>query len=190
MLTLTDLAEEIAKNSVESGATLIDFITEEIRDDEGKAYFTFLVEDNGPGMSREALKNLNKPPEDGNKEEKFGLGIPFLKSTARDSGGGTRIISSEAPSHLLHGTTVKAWFDLANPLTPPVGEIPELFRSLLLLGGPEDMVMERICEDGKRNIHYVVQKTKVIEDLGELDDPSTQLLLTQYLRSLEDNENP
>jgi len=96
------------------------------------------------------------------------------------------------------GTTVEAWFDLVNVDTPPVGDIPGLFRTALLFPGPEEIVLRRSRTgfDGSNSgggssektadLDYEVKKTELIEALGgDLEDVSSLVMLGQYLRSLE-----
>ena len=87
------------------------------------------------------------------------------------------------------GTVVSAWFDLANVDTPPVGDIPGMFRTVLLFNGPAEMLIRRSREEqpglhGK--LDYEIRKTELAEALGDLEDTQSLILLDQYLRSLED----
>ena len=91
-----------------------------------------------------------------------------------------------------HGTGVEAWFDLANVDTPPVGDIPGLFRSVLMLEGPGEIVIKRHREGGgvsgstgSSDLDYEVKKSELVEALGGLEDVSSLVLLGKYLHSLE-----
>ncbi|MDR0494561.1 MAG: ATP-binding protein, partial [Treponema sp.] len=148
---LCDLAADIAQNGAESGANLLVLeIRETVGHAGGQAEFRFIVRDNGKGMSAAALEKAMDPfVTDGVKHpgRKVGLGIPFLIQTAEQSGGGWRISAAKEDcepalrfggAHVTGnsadagiGTTVEAWFDLANVDTPPVGDIPGLFRTAL-----------------------------------------------------------
>ena len=96
-------------------------------------------------------------------------------------------VSAEAgDSAEASGTTVSAWFDLGNVDTPPVGDIPGMFRTVLLFGGPAEMVIHRRREAaGDAAIDYEVRKTELADALGDLEDTQSIILLDQYLRSLE-----
>ena len=88
------------------------------------------------------------------------------------------------------GTTVDAWFDLANVDTPPLGDIPGLFRTVLLFTGPEETVFKRSRKGGEKpDLDYEMRKTELIEALGDLEDASSLILLGKYLRSLEGEDN-
>jgi hypothetical protein len=114
---------------------------------------------------------------------KVGLGIPFLIQTAEQSGGGWDIKSEKGK-----GTTVSAWFDSGNVDMPPVGDIPGMFRSILMFQGPEEICITRSRKGEGRESSYELRKTEVIEALGGLDDAGSLVLLDKYLRSLEEDE--
>lgn len=208
--TLTDLAADITQNGAESGADLVELEIRETGKPDGGGEFRFLIGDNGKGMAGTGLDRAMDPfVTDGVKHpgRKVGLGIPFLIQTAVDSGGGWRISSTRkgdetairsggvgkaAAENSGHGagTVVEAWFDLGNVDTPPVGDIPGLFRTVLLFSGPEEVVLRRTRKGtGKPDVDYEVKKTELIEALGGgLEDLSALVLLGKYLHSLEGEE--
>jgi len=198
--TLTDLVTDITQNGAESGADLVELEVSETGEPGpgGKAEFRFTVKDNGKGMSAEELKRAQDPfVTDGVKHphRKVGLGLPFLIQTAEQSGGGWKMESvkrspGEQDSVVPYGTVVNAWFDLGNVDTPPVGDIPGMFRTVLLFSGPAEMVIRRIRDvpPGER-LEYEVRKTELAEALGDLEDTQSLILLDKYLRSLEEEDN-
>ncbi|GHV84519.1 hypothetical protein AGMMS50230_01270 [Spirochaetia bacterium] len=176
-----------------------------------KAEFRFIARDNGKGMTGAELDRAMDPfVTDGVKHpgRKVGLGIPFLIQTALQSGGGWKISTVKAGECAVRGskdsaaspgtgsvtgsaaggnagTVVEAWFDLANVDTPPVGDIPGLFRTVMLFSGPAEIVLKRKRQGGG-DLDYEVKKTELEEVLGGLEDVSSLALLGKYLRSLED----
>jgi hypothetical protein len=216
--SLSDLAADIAQNGAESGASLL---TLEIRETVGpggalgaggRAEFRFIIRDNGKGMNAAALERAMDPfVTDGVKHpgRKVGLGIPFLIQTAEQSGGGWEISTAKDGCEPAFrsggtglagnsgdeglGTTVEAWFDLANVDSPPVGDIPGLFRTVLMFTGPQEIVLKRsrvsaggVSTHGmEADLDYEVKKTELTEALGDLEDVSSLVLLGKYLRSLE-----
>jgi hypothetical protein len=113
-------------------------------------------------------------------DRKVGLGIPFLLQTARESGGGCDIKSAKDS-----GTRITAWFDRGNIDTPPTGDLPGLFRTILLFEEPKDIVIRRHRED-ERGVHsYVIRKSELSGALEDLSDATSLILLDQYLKSLE-----
>ena len=188
--TLTDLVTDITQNGAESGASLLELHVSETVDSSGKGEFRFTVKDNGKGMTGEELKRAQDPfVTDGIKHphRKVGLGLPFLIQTAESSGGGWEMDSEKGT-----GTTVSAWFDLANVDTPPLGDIPGMFRTVLLFEGPGDIVLKRLKEASpgglEGRIEYEVRKTELADALGGLEDTQSLILMDQYLRSLEESE--
>jgi hypothetical protein len=181
--TLSDLVTDIAQNAVESGADLVEL---DIRETEEE--FRFVVKDNGKGMDGDELKRALDPfGTDGVKHphRKVGLGLPFLIQTAVQSGGGWDVDSGKNV-----GTTVTAWFDVHNVDMPPVGDIPGMFRTVLLFSGPKELCIRCFRKDGKRDIRYEVRKSELVEALGDLEDAGSLALLDRYLRSLEEEDEP
>jgi nitrogen fixation/metabolism regulation signal transduction histidine kinase len=149
--TLTDLVTDITQNGAESGADVVELHISEVIDSSGKGEFRFTVKDNGKWMDKEELKLAQDPfVTDGVKHphRKVGLGLPFLIQTAETSGGGWEMDSRKRTTLGTEdsGTVVSAWFDIANVDTPPVGDIPGMFRTVLLFEGPSEMVINRIRE--------------------------------------------
>jgi hypothetical protein len=203
---LADLTADIAQNGAESGADFVELELRETRG-QGRSEFRFIVRDNGKGMSADGLDRALDPfVTDGLKHpgRRVGLGLPFLIQTVLQSGGGWRIRSVKNGRNVTRGggakddgpdsgedynqgTIVEAWFDLANVDTPPLGDIPGLFRSVLLFTGPGEIVLKR-SRAGGGNLDYEVKKTELEEALGGLEDVSSLALLGKYLRSLESGE--
>jgi hypothetical protein len=195
--TLTDLVTDITQNGAESGADTVELHVSEIVDSSGKGEFRFTVKDNGKGMDKEELKLAQDPfITHGIKHphRKVGLGLPFLIQTAETSGGGwemdskKRMLCTEASATQAcsSGTVVSAWFDIANVDTPPVGDVPGMFRTVLLFEGPSEMVIKRLREAQEGRVDYEVRKTELADALGGLEDTQSMILLDQYLRSLEE----
>jgi len=189
--TLADLVTDITQNGIESGADLVELSVSEAVDSRGKREFRFTVKDNGKGMSSEE-QLLAKDPfvTDGIKHphRKVGLGIPFLIQTAEASGGGWKMESSKKKEDAAGGTEISAWFDLENVDTPPVGDIPGMFRTVLLFRGPSEIVIRRVREAPEGRIDYEVRKTELTDVLGDMEDTQSLILMDQYLRSLEEKE--
>ncbi|MDR0376362.1 MAG: ATP-binding protein [Spirochaetaceae bacterium] len=179
--TLCDLVTDITQNAAESGASLVEL---DVRETAGE--FRFTVRDNGKGMDQDEIEWAKDPfITDGIKHphRKVGLGIPFLIQTALQSGGGWDLQSQKH-----RGTTVSAWFDMANVDTPPVGELPGMVRTVLLLAGPAEIQVFRSLKNGVRNVQYEVCKSELIKALGDLEDVASLVLLDQYLHSIEEDD--
>jgi hypothetical protein len=180
--TLADLVTDITQNACEAAAQLV-----ELEISEGGGEFRFLVKDNGKGMTKEELEYALDPfVTDGVKHpnRKVGLGLPFLTQTAVMSGGGWDVQSEKGK-----GTTATAWFDTGNVDTPPTGDIPGMFRTILMSNGPQDIHIRRSLKlkDGNEK-QYEVRKSELADALGDLEDAGSLVLLDKYLRSLEDDD--
>ena len=192
--TLADLVTDITQNAIESGA---DFIELDVIESEssGGSEFRFLVKDNGKGMTEEELKRAIDPfVTDGVKHpnRKVGLGLPFLTQTAVLSEGGWDIKSEKRKddggaggTRTAGGTTVTAWFDTGNVDTPPLGDIPGMFRTIFMFEGNADILIRRRKAAGDE---YELRKSELVEAIGGLEDAGALVLLDKYLRSLEENE--
>ena len=188
--TLTDLVTDITQNGAESGASVLELQVTETLDSGAGGEFRFTVRDNGKGMSADEQMRAQDPfVTDGIKHphRKVGLGLPFLIQTAGQSGGGWKMESSKEPEG--SGTTVSAWFDLGNVDTPPVGDVPGMFRTILLFGGPSEIVIHRTREGPEGRVDYEIRKSELADALGDLEDAQSLILLDEYLRSLEENED-
>jgi hypothetical protein len=177
--TLTDLVTDITQNAVEADADRVEL---EISDGNGE--FRFLVKDNGKGMTEEELKRAIDPfYTDGIKHphRKVGLGLPFLIQMAQQSNGGWDIKSEKGK-----GTTITAWFDSANVDTPPVGDLPGMFRTILMFNSQAEIVIRR--KKLQNGDEYEIVKSEVQEAVGSFEDVSSLVLLGEYLQSLEENE--
>jgi len=180
--TLADLVTDITQNACEAQSDTVELEVSETGEE-----FRFLVKDNGKGMTKDELNRALDPfVTDGVKHphRKVGLGLPFLIQTAEQSGGGWDIQSEKGK-----GTTAAAWFDIKNVDTPPVGDIPGMFRTILMFNGPENVIIRRRLKlsDGTEK-EYNVCKLELKEALGGLQDTESLILLNKYLRSLEEDE--
>jgi len=98
---------------------------------------------------------------------------------AQQSGGGWDIKSEKGK-----GTVVTAWFDTGNVDTPPSGDIPGMFRTILMFNASAEIIIRRKNNDNE----YEIIKSELAEALGGLEDVGSLVLLEQYIRSLEENE--
>lgn len=118
---------DITENSVKAKATLTEIIIDE-REEE----LTLSIRDNGIGMSREMCENVTNPFCTSRTTRKVGLGLPFLKLQAEQTGGLMEITSKhieEFPNE--HGTVVTAKF-LKNHIDyTPLGDVVSTIITLI-----------------------------------------------------------
>ena len=118
---------DITENSVKAGATLTKIILEETED-----ILTVIIADNGCGMNEETVKRVVDPFYTTRTTRKVGLGIPFYKLSAEQTGGSFKIESKckeDYPSE--HGTTVTAVYNKNHIDFTPLGDIVSTVTTLI-----------------------------------------------------------
>lgn len=119
---------DITMNSVRAGASEI-----EVKLEEKDEMLYFSVTDNGCGMKREMAERLADPFFTTRKTRSVGLGVPFLKMLAEQTGGTVTIVSKheeEFPDD--HGTVISASFTKDHidfiPLGDMIGTVTTLIQ--------------------------------------------------------------
>lgn len=121
---------DVAENSVAAGATLV-AITLSI--DTAAKRMTLAITDNGKGMPPEMAARVTDPFCTTRKTRKVGLGLPLLKMTAQATGGEMSIASK-----MGEGTTVRVSFGLSHIDRPPMGDVPGVLHTLVLMNPQTD----------------------------------------------------
>lgn len=123
---------DIVMNSVRAGADKID-VTLDDRD----GILTFTVADNGCGMTEEQLTRLTDPFFTTRKTRGVGLGVPFLKMLAEQTGGTVTVTSKTAEEFPEdHGTVLIATFGSGHIDFIPMGDLADTFVTLIQ-GNPD-----------------------------------------------------
>lgn len=99
-------------------------------EDSSNHTLTFRVEDDGCGMSREAVQKLADPFFTTRTTRRAGLGIPLLKMTCEQAGGALSVLSEAGG-----GTVVEAVYRTDHPDCLPLGDIAG-YLALLLKANP------------------------------------------------------
>lgn len=118
---------DIAQNAVRAGAKNIGIYIEE----EGST-LSFTAIDDGCGMKKEQLKRVSDPFFTTRTTRKVGLGIPFLRQAAEQTGGEIEVQSrsrEEFPHD--HGTRLRAVFLQDSPDALPMGDIVSTVVTLI-----------------------------------------------------------
>lgn len=177
--TVGDFILDLADNSIEAGARLLEI--ELLR---SEAELRILIKDNGSGMDKDLLERIKDPYfTDGKKHpgRRVGLGIPFLIQTVEQCEGSYAIESEPGK-----GTSLSFSFPAGHIDTPPVGDIAGTFSDLLVKPGEFEAVLEHRRTDGERDRSYRVQRSELINVLGEIESVSSQRLVRQFLASHEE----
>lgn len=173
--TVCDLLDEIICNAVYSNARRIDVA---LLQTEG--WIRISVADDGRGMSEEELARARDPfgtDRLKHPDRRVGLGLPFLIQATEAVGG-----SFEMSSTPQEGTVVSASLDEEHVDTPPLGSVPQAFRTALCYDGDYEMTIVR----RRGEIEYSLRRSEIFEALGDLADAQAQILLLQYLRDQEE----
>lgn len=130
---------DVAQNSVKAGATLI---TIEQTQDTAAHMLRFTIADNGCGMDEETVRRVTDPFYTSRTTRKVGLGIPFFKMEAENTGGSFSI--SSVPGK---GTAVSALFHTDHIDCLPVGDMAGTVTALVQCNPELDFVY-RLCVNG------------------------------------------
>ena len=177
--TLADVLLDIVQNGLEAGADRVDVVLTEEPEE-----ILLRVTDDGKGMDRTTLEGAADPfSTDGIKHpgRRVGLGLPFLRQTAEQTGGSMTITSEPG-----RGTVVEARFPADHWDRPPLGDPVDLWVPCLSAEGGYRMRITRTRRRGDRTASYEVERDELREVLGGLDDVGALGLMRDYLRSLED----
>lgn len=119
---------DIAENSVKAKASLTQIV---ITEDDEKLILCII--DDGCGMDQEVLLNVTNPFYTTRTTRSVGLGLPFLKLAAEQTGGSMEIESSTKEDH---GTRVCATFFKNHIDFTPLGDVTSSIVTLIQ-GHPE-----------------------------------------------------
>lgn len=176
--SLCDFLSDIVQNAIEADSSEVRVSIEERED-----AMSFVVTDNGKGMSEEIRRKVSDPfYTDGikHKRRKMGLGIPFLMQ-AVDAVGGDFLLESEEGK----GTTVAYRFPLKHIDCPPVGNLVSTLVSMLAFGGAYRMIVTRSLVLGETEESYELDRGDLWDLLGDFSSSGNLQLLKTYVQSQE-----
>lgn len=170
---------DIAQNSLKAGATLVEILLSEKEN-----LLTIVINDNGCGMSQETLQSVTNPFYTTRTTRKVGLGIPFFKEAAEQTGGEFKIASVQREVDPANcGTRVTAVFHTDSIDFTPIGDIISTIITLIQ-GSPDiDFVFLHSTEKGDVSI----DTRQMREVLGD-DVPLNSLEVIAYIKSSLDAE--
>ena len=166
---------DVAKNSVTAGADTIriELITDEY------GWMSFSVEDNGCGMSEEVLKRVTDPFYTTRKTRNIGLGLPFLKLAAEQTGGELKISSSTEKGK--SGTKLVATFDTKNIDFMPLGDIVSSV-CILISGSPDIHFVFKDSTPKGTVLLDTAELKAVLGDEISLAEPEVVAWMREYLK--------
>ena len=136
---------DIAQNSLTAGSTLVEILLEETEDT-----LRITVKDNGCGMSEEMVRRVTDPFCTSRKTRKVGLGIPFFKLAAEQTGGTLELESiPEERSPEKHGTVISGLFRKNHLDFTPLGDVVSTICTLIQGCGDVDIVYRHEMNGGE-----------------------------------------
>lgn len=131
---------DIAQNSIEAGASLIEI---EITEDLQKDLLTIVVRDNGRGMDEETVAKAVDPFFTTRTTRRVGMGLSLLAAATRATGGSLSIDTKPGK-----GTVLRATFGHGHIDRAPLGDI-ETTLMVLLAGQPDKDICFRHSAGGR-----------------------------------------
>lgn len=122
---------DLAQNSISAGASLIE-IEIEVKE-QNLLYIS--IKDNGSGMDENMVKNVTNPFCTSRTTRKVGLGVPFFKQAAEQTGGSFCIKSQPGI-----GTLVSACFNTDHIDYTPLGSVWDTVAILIQMNENIDFV--------------------------------------------------
>lgn len=168
---------DIARNSVEAGATRV-----EIRVDEDAAQnrLRIAVTDNGRGMDEATASRATDPFFTTRRTRVVGLGLPLLRQAAEAAGGGLTLAS--APGS---GTRLEARFELGHVDRAPLGDVETTV--LVLLASHPDVDLDWTHRRGSREYSLAAADLRAALDGASLASPAGLALVRSAVRHGEES---
>lgn len=166
---------DIAMNSVKAKADTVNVTLSET--DES---FEMSISDNGCGMKEDFLKTVTDPFSTTRTTRKVGMGIPFLKLAAEQTGGSFSIVSkheSEYPDS--HGTVTKASFNKNSIDFTPLGDI--VSTVVTLIQGSPDIHWIFVHSGPKGEVSLDTDELKAVLGDVPLDNTEVVIWIKGYL---------
>ncbi len=165
---------DVAQNSVKAGAHFCEI---SLREREG--LLRLAICDDGCGMDEDTAKNAQDPFYTTRTTRKVGLGLPFLKMAAEQTGGQFRLASA-----LGQGTCVSATFVLGHIDLMPLGDIGSTMATLSAGSPNMEFSFFYEKEDGSRYFYCSKALRDVLGEDVSFEEAAVFSFITDYI-----NEN-
>lgn len=157
---------DIVENSLKAGATKVEILLTEKNN-----ILTIVINDNGCGMSKETVESVTNPFYTTRTTRKVGLGVPFFKEAAEQTGGSLEISSVQREVDPINcGTRVTAVFHTDSIDFTPIGDIISTLITLIHGSPNVDFVFIHRSEKGEVNLD-TRQMREVLTDDIPLNSP-------------------
>ncbi len=184
MRTLSDHIFDLARNSINARASNIHIIVEEVTDSN---LFKITIKDDGYGIKAEHISKVKdtffttRP----RTKREIGLGLSMMDATCERSGGKLVI-----ESKYRHGTTIIATMAHDNIDRPPLGDIMDLFTSLLLSTVENKVIftLEHLFNGKKYRLKNRATRDEL--NIFSYAEPGAEKKLYQLISAKERNIHP
>lgn len=162
---------DVANNSVRARASQIRI---SVKIERNKDCLTIIIEDNGCGMTKEQLAQVEDPFYTSRTTRKVGLGVPFFKQAALSCEGTFSITSK-----VNIGTTVVATFRLSHIDRMPLGDINATIHTLITSNTEIDFIYQYEFDDA----NFTLDTRQMRDILGDIsfDCPEVSAYIKEYL---------
>ncbi|HZJ87724.1 MAG TPA: ATP-binding protein [Sphaerochaeta sp.] len=177
-ISLADYLLDIVQNSFEAESPTVTVTI----DQSEKELFCSVV-DSGKGMDELTQKRVLDPffSEEGkHASRRVGLGLPFLHQAVEATEGAFALESTVGV-----GTTISFSFMLEHIDSPPLGDLALAFSTLLAHPLAKELSIHRRWEVKEKQGGYTLDRSELLEVLGELESSGNLLLLRQFVASHE-----
>ena len=163
---------DLVQYSIEAGASSVHL---EVLEDTKKDELVIRVTDNGRGMNEETAARVLDPFVTSRDTRKVGLGLPLIDMTARQAGGYLKIVSA-----LGKGTTVEALYRLSHWDRPPLGNIADTVKALIVANPELELWYQHTVNDNM----FSLNTQELHEILGDIPftHPDVLTWLDNYLK--------
>lgn len=162
---------DIAQNSVRANATLVEI---ELAQDTKKDLQTLTIRDNGKGMDETMVQRVTDPFYTTRTTRKVGLGLPFLRMAAQQTGGDLQI-----QSQVGKGTTVAATFTLSHIDLMPLGDMAGTMQALVQ-GAPDIDFVFTYTRDAQSFTFDTREVRRILEGVP-LSEPAVTVFIGEYI---------
>ncbi len=166
---------DIAQNSIAAKASLIEI---SVIEEEGK--MKIIISDNGCGMDKEIVHQVQNPFFTTRTTRKVGMGIPLFKMAAEMTGGNFTIESSPGK-----GTRIEAIFNTKSIDFIPLGDISETIILLITCNPHKDFVYAY----SRNNYSFIFDTREIKEQLQDipLSTPEVVSWIKKYIKGKMDS---
>ena len=161
---------DLMENSIAAKASLIELtIIDSLKDN----IYSFMIKDNGKGMSQDFLAKVTDPWTTTRTTRKVGIGLPLIKMNTELCGGGMNI-----ESEVGKGTTLGFWFQHDHIDRAPMGDLAGTIVMLCAQHEEIHYIYRHITDEGE----YTFDTDEVKEALDGMS--MNDINIIKYLKEM------